>query len=589
MATFRELKVVEWWDEIDRGLAFRREYGREQNWATLEKLFYNSHESQANEGPNIIYSTGEALLSSLSTPYPYITIKPRTSNSLMKARIVESVDNMLVTDMQLCEEIECVTLSTYLHGTGILKIGYDSEFGFAEELDIGGIGATMSQGDKNNNLIEYAGVRPGMPWVRHVLPQDFVVPWGTRDLESAPWCAHRVVRHIDHVKSDPKYEGKSDLKPVMSRTDYVKSYQSLRNSYRVGTVEPETGSFANSSEEPDHVELWEIHDRRTNKLYVIATGHKRFLRNQRDSLQVNGLPFVATSFVPKARNFWVTSDAEYLLQGQAELTDIALQKNKKRRADLLKFLYAEGAISDSELDNLTSAEVGVGIKVKGGFDIQKAVAFLQSPQGANQGLMMEAEDVRRNAREMVGLSSNQMGEYAGGRRSATEANVVSQHANMRLNRRQSKIAYLYENVFRKVNPIIFKYWKSPRVAEIVGPNGPLFFDYTGDMIDADYSYKIGFTVEPPESLQQRKQAALMSMQIAMQLPGVNPQALSQYIAMAFNDPEFAQIFGQGQQGAMNGGNAPQPAQQAGLEGAIGGAAGGNGMGQGGGRMASAIG
>jgi hypothetical protein len=472
----------------------------------------------------------------------------------------------------MTDEVEAAVLSAYLWGPAILKIGYDSEFGFAEELDLGagagGLGLTMSQFDRKSNRIEYGKGRPGMPWVAHVLPHDFVVPWGTRDIETAQWCAHRVIRHIDHVRADAKYSGKSGLEPVMSRADHVESYLRVQNPYRTGTVERELGSYSWSSDEPEYVELWEIHDRRTNKIYVIAPGHSKFLRNELDPLQIYGLPFVATNFVPKARNFWTTSDADYILQAQAELTDISLQATKKRRTDNLKFLYREDSIDEAELGNLTTAEVGVGIKIKKGStsDIREAVAFLQPPQSMNQGLMMDAEGVRRNAREMVGLSSNQFGEYASGRRSATEAGLVGQHANLRLNRRQSKIAYLYTEVFRKINPIIFKYWKTPRVAQIVGEEGEAtFVQFTGDQLDADYSYKVGFTIEPPQSKQDRKQTAFMALQLAMQNPLIDPQGAAKYLAAAFNDPEFSSIF---KKGVLNGGSAPQPAAQgpAGLEG-----------------------
>jgi hypothetical protein len=556
---FKELKVSDWVDEIDRGLKFRQIYGKESNWARVEKLFYNKDDSQANEGPNIIYATGEALLSTVGVPYPYITTKARRMDALMKARVVESIDNMLIDDMGMCEEIEQATLAGYLWGKLILKIGYDSEYGFDELLDIGGVGATLSQFDTKQNRIEYGKVKPGMPWVACVLPHDFVVPWGTRDLETAPWCAHRVIRHVDHVKADPKYERTKDLKPLMSKADHVEQYQRMSTVYRVGTVEPEMGSWAWSSDEPEFVELWEIHDRRTGKIYVTATNYKHFLRNESDPLQVNGLPFVATNFVPSSRNFWVSSDADYILQAQAELTDISLQRNKKRRTDNLKFLYLDKAIDEAELDNVTTAEVGVGIKVNATVpDVRQAIAFLQPPQAMNQGLTMEAEDVRRNARELVGLSSNQYGEYAGGRRSATEANVVQQSASMRLNRRQLAISYLYTKAFSKINPIIFKYWKSPRVAEIIGQDGaPVYLQYTGDALDADYSYKVGFTVEPPETKQQRQQTALMAFQMAMQNPLVDPQGAAKFLASAFNDPEFSAIF---KQGVLNGGSAPQPGQ-----------------------------
>jgi hypothetical protein len=68
----KELTAMEWQEELDRALEFRQIYGGENKWAKIEKLFYNRDESNAHAGPNLIMATGDALLSSLSVPWPYI-------------------------------------------------------------------------------------------------------------------------------------------------------------------------------------------------------------------------------------------------------------------------------------------------------------------------------------------------------------------------------------------------------------------------------------------------------------------------------------------------------------------------------------
>src|SRR5580700_2035837 len=97
--SYKQLTVDEWVDEINFGLKFRSKYGNEKEWAHLESVFYNVHNSQINSGPNIIYSTADALLSELLTPDPYLTCKSRKPEYIDAARLLETVDNNLIDDM----------------------------------------------------------------------------------------------------------------------------------------------------------------------------------------------------------------------------------------------------------------------------------------------------------------------------------------------------------------------------------------------------------------------------------------------------------------------------------------------------------
>ena len=181
---------------------------------------------------------------------------------------------------------------------------------------------SFSQFDKRGRRIEFGKTRPGMPWVQAVLPHDIVVPWGVRDLDESPWIFHRVVRHIDDVKADPKYPHTKGLVPVMSMEDYVNSYKTRLKPYRIGPRAPGT-----SSRKEEYVELWEGRNKRTGKIIALATGYNKKLREDDDQLLTEeGYPFASVSFVPRSRTFWVTPDAYYLKYHQAEQFDSQSQQ-----------------------------------------------------------------------------------------------------------------------------------------------------------------------------------------------------------------------------------------------------------------------
>ncbi|MEK0325235.1 MAG: hypothetical protein QQN63_05980, partial [Nitrosopumilus sp.] len=103
---FRNFTPDEWANEIDSGLDYRRQFGIENVWGELESMYYNVHPSMANDGPNIIMSTMDTLLSSLTVPNPAIIVKPEHPDAVRKAPYVGTVDNVLLREMAVREEVD---------------------------------------------------------------------------------------------------------------------------------------------------------------------------------------------------------------------------------------------------------------------------------------------------------------------------------------------------------------------------------------------------------------------------------------------------------------------------------------------------
>ena len=541
-----ELAPAEWFEELNRGRDFRRRFGIEETWAEIEAMFYNVDPSNNNSGPNIIMSMGDSLMSLLSVPVPQFLVGARRQEHVRAARVLESLDNGLVKDLELQDEIDTAILHTFLWGRGILKIGYDSEWGWNPKFDFGRrktgeLGLTMTQFDDAGRRIEFEDVRPGMPWVRSCLPHDIIVPYGTRDLRSAEWIAHRVVRHVDDIKADTKYSGKKSLQPVMSMEDFVKSYTTAPKSYRAGEgLGTSNVSRADRGQKEEYCELYEIHDRRTGRVLVVATGHKRFLRNEPDMLQLDGLPFVEVGFIPGARAFWTTPDAHYLRHSHAELADVSIQSTKQRRLSTLKWLYDSMAIDDDELEKAISANVGPAVRVTSGM-LEAAVKPFTANNN-NQMLYMDAAYIRGNAREITGLSRNQMGEYdPKSRISATETAAVQSGSSQRSGRRSRKVGIIYERIMRKVNAIVFKYWKTPRWIEVVGETGLReWVQYKGPELAGDYTYDVFFSPINVPSLTARQQRGMQLYSVLAQRK--DPSLVDQFLNEAFNDPELREVF-----------------------------------------------
>lgn len=552
----RELTIEDWRDEIARGLDERKEHGAEAYWAEIEALFYGQHESSASAGPNLILATGDALMSALTVPEPVYSVKALTPDDLEKAKVVQSILNGLLVDLNIRQEVEHMVLSAFLYGVGIGKVGFDSQYGFAPDRDIGGdlqpMNMTLTQFDRRGRMIEFGGAMPGEPWFQSVLPHDFVVPYGTHRLSQARWAAHRVVRHIEEVKADAKYEHTRDLQPTMTLEDYRASY--LRPAALQIRHTGRTTSSSQRKSRCEYVELWEIHDRQTGKVIVFAEGHNKFLRKDIDPLQIDGqLPFVDLAFMPRARSFWTTPDALYLLPHQAELTDIHIQADKTRRTSVPKVIASSDAFEDDQLEKMTRADVNPIIFVRSGVPIDQAVKPF--PQPNNYSLYNDAEFVRRASREMVGLSANQFGEFdRSTRRSATEANIVAASANQRLDRKQYAIRDTYIQIGQKLQQVVFSYWDDVRVTPYIGQDGAMqWARYQGTALRGRYRCKVSFHSEQTPAPAQQKEVAVGRAMLMAQL-GIPAERIIRYLVEQMDDPLLSQMVAE-----VMGNGQPQPA------------------------------
>lgn len=536
------LTPEDWMVEIDNGLEYRRQFGKEEAWRQLELDYTNDDAGNCQRGSNLIYSMGDALTSSLCVPDPEFLISPEHPAAISRAPVVEAVDNWLIRKLKMKREVEDAVLNSYLYSRAILKIGYDSEFGWSPYYDVGSqeslAGLTLTQFDKKGNRIESGNAQPGMPWVSAVMPHDIVVPWGVKNLDDSPWIAHRVIRLNTLLKKDPKYSNTSRLEPQVSMEGYVNSYGHVMASKRKGLSEAVRKYTGQINNQCLFNVLWEIHDKMTGRVFVISPDYDKFLRNSVDALQIDGLPFVSGTLVKHPRSFWSTPQAFYLGQIQATEEDIATIGYKQRRINVLKFIANERAMDKDEVDKLISGDVGAVGFAKGTVPLKES--FLAVGQGNNMNLQLESNANRADARDAIGFSRNQLGEFDdSSRRTAREATFVKQGSELRTSKRTGMVVDLYIDAITKINKICFSYWKMPRYMMV----GNEWMKFTGEELQGDYLYDVTLSTKRNLSRAQRKLESIQMMMQLGQIPGVDINAMKQYIVDASGDPEFPAVLG----------------------------------------------
>lgn len=539
-----KLTPQDWIDEIDRALVYRRGFAKEERWREIEANYLHSPASSAALGPNLIFEMGDTLLSATGALDPEFTVVPEHPAGVQRAPFVEAVDNLLARKMKLRKQVNRASLHSYLYNRAIIKIGYDSEFGWNPLLDVGSrqqpLGMSLSQFDLDGYRIENKDVQPGMPWAAAVLPHDIAVPWGTIDIEDAPWVAHRIIRLNTSIKKDRKYKNTSSLNANMSIEDFVASYLNVGGE-RTRSYS-KVANKATGPERPQAIynELWEIHDRQSMTVKVVCRDHKKFLRDERDVIMsACGMPFVSGTLVDHPRSFWSTPLAYYLMQLQDEKFDIARQQTKQRRISVLKFLVAKGLIQPEKLSKLISGDVGAVEFTELPEDIQGKI--MPFPMGNLYDFTMQTNQVRQDSRSMIGFSRNQTGEFdVGTRRTKGEAMLVAQGSMRREGPRTQMVRDLYLETMAKVNQIIFSFWTRPRQIQV----GREWGQFTGQEIKGDYLYDLSLSAKRDLSKAERKVEALMVLsQLGPMLQGIDPNNIFEFLNNAANDPAFERLLG----------------------------------------------
>ena len=511
MPTKKESLLQEWKDAITLGIRYRTVYGRSAEWG-IYKNMYRGYWGGKIVPVNILYAVARSLIPQLYFRNPRVEVLPRRPGFGPHAQVLTKTDNYLMNETNVKRECKRLILDAYICGVGCGIHGYDSEFGYSPSFQLDNYfefsDTSNTQEDDKGNRLEYNdNIKPGMPWFVRSNPLDFVVPWGTTYWEDARWFAFRKMRPLRDIMEDPKYTNKTDL---------AGPYRSVADRPHEGQQSTKINIIGEDSKE-EYVELYEIHDKRTKRVYTISLDHPKFLRNEFDYLQVEGMPAQVLQFNEDPDYFWCAPDARHIRVQQDELNDIRTMARAHRRVALLKVI-ADKNISSEELEKFIDGNPSTMMRVDVGptGDIRKLIHLVQAHVPPD--LTIAAREVREDIREIIGFSRNQMGafEAPSGRRTAYETEVVRAASMIRVDERRDEMAELLTRVVRTYNQIIFENWNEERIADIVGPDGARYWvKYTGKEIAGEFDYKVNIEEAIPMDIRTRRNDALELIKTAL--------------------------------------------------------------------------
>jgi hypothetical protein len=547
-------EIVKWEENRQGGIQYMKDFAEPHNWEIYRNYyrgkFLSGQEGKRKYSVALIFSILRSMLPRIYFTNPQVVVTNEKPGFYLKSKIVQKIDNKMIRKTKIKTTFKDAILEAGLCGTVPILTGFDTEYGYdprfkekildertGEEVEIGG---TLLQFDKKSgDKLEYDEmIKPGRPWAETQRPEYFIVPYGYSRLWKVPWVMRMYVRHLDDVKRDPRLVGAKDIKANgMSTFDWLKE-----DKLHIKMPSQNYGDF---------VFLWEIRDLKSGRLMIMQEGNKKFLYNEKDELQKYGNPYFELTFNYDDLTFWGLPDAKFLEDQQLAINETRTLHMEHRRISKLRFIYDENIMHDDEIQKLVTEDTGTAIKANG--DVDKGVKVFQPyvPPDFN----VDVEAIRKDAREISGFSRNQVGEFEGGRRTATESNIVNMASQIRVSERKDIVADLLVDIVQKYNKYIFSQWNVQQVEDIVGPDGTRYWvTFSYKDIESDYTFRVDPESGMPVSSEQKKQEAIAVAQyihnsplVAMALqagqqPPYNLEALDRYVLSQFEGVPIEEIM-----------------------------------------------
>jgi len=493
---------IGWWQtQIEAGIEFRKTFAHVAKWPTWRQYYRGQWKGDILPA-NIYFKMIRTVVPRIYFRNPSVSListKPGLENMLL-AQLLERIDNKLIRQMKLKKQMKKIVQDTFMFGTGVGKMGYGAQFTPSPtELD------NTAPNKAGTNKVEYNQiVTPNMPWFLRTHPGAFLVPTGCMDFDDARFCIHYIRRPLLDVKADVRFD-----KTARAMLD--------SGSGNKGTMiasKPDDNKASKVFEEM--VDLYEIRDKKNGTVSVIAPYNltDKALYEGPDELQYNGrLPFHTITFNEDDEVFWGVPDSQILEPLQLELNENMTQIMKHRRLSLIKLLAKKNALNPDQAAKLLDKSILPYVEMDG-----DPLTDIKWVEGNNipQDLFIAKQNTTMEVRETVGFSRNEFGEYkeGSGDTTATEAMIVRQASEIRVDERRDMMADMFVGIMEDVNHIIFNHWNEEQVVDIMGPNGvPVWVRFKPEMLKGlIFEYNVDPDTSVPETKKLRQQNAQIMFQ-----------------------------------------------------------------------------
>ena len=519
---------IQWMIEIRQALKWRAKYSFEHRWRDIDRYFRHDFENLNQPHFNLIYMLGNSLIPALVYQTPGIINTPRKPNMSYWASFFDAVDNWWLDHAEMKSIAEEAALTSFLYNTCAFQIGYD----FSTEQQMLNT-KTKEIFEDIPNVVDRSR-KTNLPWVDFIYPQRFLVAKGTRMMKNCRWAGKFVAVPTKVLKQIP---GLRNVEITHMPEEVLRHEHDIWDS-----VDQDALGRGFTC-------LWEIHDAESKKWFWINTNGHYVLPPQEDPLQVMGLPFEVISFNKASGSIWATPDSIYVESQQLEGDETRRVGRLQRKLANVKFICDSAIMTQDEINEVLEDDPG-GLSVDVPRDKKLADAVLTLQSNVQLQYLEYQKALLYDAQLISGIGSNQVGQYASGRRTKYEAQVVEGTNQLRTALRRDKLANAIEGMVTRANILITKYWQQDMVQQVVGADGALYwvkarpeeFEYSRENLVT----KVNVDSMAPTSRDRKKAEAseLLKLLASMQQAGANPLPILQQLLSTFEWLDVRQVLPQ---------------------------------------------
>ncbi len=449
-------------------------------------------------------------------------------DNVIGAEALESAINYDIKRMKLKQNAKA-SIMDGLFCYGVVKLGYDSEETYDPTTAPVEAAVAEAEGedDPRAGLGHDTTVVRGAAWAKRVSPWDFRYDLNINmldnDLSQSRWVAFRKVRPLDAVKRDKIYKNTRGLQGTL-----VNDRETLRADKGPDTpatdrIPGDDGRRAFPTAVTEKfVELWEIWDKQDRMLYVIATGHQGFIREDPWPFDMRDFPLAFLWFNETPDTAFPVSDfkswyQQNLVINICESMDI---ESMRRRMD--KVFVRKGSMTSDEMENMTSA---LGKSVVEVADPNADVREFKSSSGEVQLSQVVRSRANDRTYELSGVSAQQKG-VTEPEKTATETAIVQSNAEARNAESVDRVKDWIECIARKLVSLMKQFYTKERLVPVIGREDFEWMPFSSKNIQGEYDYNVRLSVFNPTRPEIQAKQITDMIALFMRMPQI-PDGMGQ--------------------------------------------------------------
>jgi hypothetical protein len=394
----------------------------------------------------------------------------------------------------------------------------------AEELRL-----TLAQLAKEQDIVVREGLTFTWPKPNAVIPDPRCLQ--LRDFLGCDWVAEEFMLSVNEVQEIYNVDV-SKGHTNYDRSDTGSEYENARKSWEAGGATDEAGI---DSGDTDNCIVWEVYNKKDGLVYVLCDGYKDFLREPAapDIYIDRFWPWFLTAFNEIDGKVYPPSDVSLIRPMQRELNRARQGLREHRIANRPKTAYADGTLSEEDIDAFKDHPVNAMIAVSGlqpGQDInQLLMAVKGAPIDPN---LYEVNPIFQDLQRTVGDQEADLGGTSGD--TATETSIAASAKASSTGSAVDDIDETLTAIARAAGQILLLNVSEEVVKSIVGP-GAMWPVMTKAEVAKDIYLEIqaGSSGRPNQAMELQNFERLAP--ILMQLPGIKPTFLVKQALQRMDD------------------------------------------------------